>query len=112
LDPLTHAIDHFIGRHHGMREKSVIDVSHAAPAVVFLQYATRERFLTAERDKQYAAVVSEPKRFKLYDAPHALDAEARRDRIAFLIEQLQLNPVPPAAIAAIPELPQPPEPNP
>jgi len=87
-------------------------VSHAAPAVVFLQYATRERFLTAERDKEYAAVVSEPKRFKLYDAPHALNAEARRDRIAFLIEQLQLKPMSNAAIAAIPELVQPPAPNP
>jgi hypothetical protein len=27
----------------------------------------------------YAAIVSEPKQFKLYDAPHALNAEARRD---------------------------------
>jgi len=85
-------------------------VSHAAPAVVFLQYGSQEKFLTPERDKEYAAVVSEPKRFKLYDAPHALNAEARRDRVAFLIEQLQLKPVPPAAIAAIPDLVQPPEP--
>ena len=29
--------------------------------------------------------MSEPKRFKLYDAPHALNAEARRDRLAFLV---------------------------
>jgi dienelactone hydrolase len=86
-------------------------VSHAAPAFVFLQYATREQFLTAERDKEYAAVVSEPKRFKLYDAPHALNAEARRDRIAFLIEQLQLKPVSDVTIAAIPDLVQPPEPS-
>jgi dienelactone hydrolase len=87
-------------------------VSHAAPAVVFLQYATQERFLTAERDKEYAAVVSEPKRFKLYDAPHALNAEARRDRIAFLVGPLQLKPVPPTVIASVPDLIQPPEPNP
>jgi dienelactone hydrolase len=87
-------------------------VSHAAPAVVFLQYASQEKFLTPERDTQYAAVVSEPKRFKLYDAPHALNAEARRDRIAFLIEQLQLRPVSDAVIASIPDLVQPPEPNP
>jgi len=86
-------------------------ISHAAPAVVFLQYATRESFLTAERDKEYAAIVSEPKRFKLYDAPHALNAEARRDRIAFLTDELQLKPLSDAAIAAIPELVQPPEPN-
>jgi dienelactone hydrolase len=83
-------------------------VSHAAPAVVFLQYATQESFLTPARARQYAAVVSEPKQFKLYEAPHALNAEARRDRIAFLTEQLNLKPLPAAAIAAIPNLYQPP----
>ena len=86
-------------------------VSHAAPAVVFLQYATQEKFITPERARQYATVVSEPKRFKLYDAPHALNAEARRDRIGFLTEQLKLRPLPTALIAAIADLFQPPEPN-
>jgi len=87
-------------------------VSHAAPAVIFLQYASQEAFLTPERDREYAAVVSEPKRFKLYDAPHALNAEARRDRVAFLAEQLNLKPIPPRVIAAVPDLIQPPEPRP
>lgn len=68
-------------------------VSHAAPAVVFLQYATKEDFLTPARAKQYDTIVSDPKKFKLYDAPHALNAEARRDRIAFLTEQLGLKPL-------------------
>jgi hypothetical protein len=86
-------------------------VSHAAPAVVFLQFATQESFLTPERARQHAGVVSEPKRVKFYDAPHSLNAEARRDRIAFLIEQLRLKPLPAAAIAGIPDLYQPPEPN-
>ena len=84
-------------------------VSHAAPAVVFLQYATQEKFLNSERARLYAAVVSEPKRFKLYEAPHALNAEARRDRIAFLTEQLKLKPLSAAVIASIPDLYQPPE---
>ena len=87
-------------------------VSHAAPAVVFLQYASREEFLNPDRAHAYAAIVSEPKRFKLYDAPHALNAEARRDRIAFLTEQLNLKPLPPAVIASIPDLFQPPAPSP
>lgn len=82
-------------------------VSHAAPATVFLQYASQESFLTPERDREYAAVVSEPKRFKLYDAPHALNAEARRDRVAFLVEQLHLKPVAPRVVAAVPDLVQP-----
>jgi hypothetical protein len=86
-------------------------VSHAAPAVVFLQYGTQEKFLTPERARQYEKIVSEPKKFQLYDAPHALNAEARRDRMAFLTEQLKLKPLPPKVIAAIPDLVQPPEPK-
>ena len=86
-------------------------VSNAAPAVVFLQYATQEEFLTPERARAYEKVVSEPKRFKLYDAPHALNAEARRDRIGFLVEHLKLKPVPAKLIAAIPDLYQPPRSN-
>jgi dienelactone hydrolase len=83
---------------------------YAAPATVFLQYATREDFLTPARARAYAAIVSEPKQFKLYDAPHALNAEARRDRIAFLAQQLRVNLPPLSEIAAIPDLPQPPAP--
>jgi dienelactone hydrolase len=82
-------------------------VARAAPAVVFMQYATREDFLTPERAKEYAANVSEPKRFKLYEAPHALNAEARKDRIAFLAEVLGVKPPDAAAVAAVPELEQP-----
>ena len=84
-------------------------VSHAAPAVVFLQFATQESFLTPERARQHAAIVSEPKRVKFYDAPHALNAEARRDRIAFLTEQLKLKPLSDSLIASIPNLYQPPD---
>jgi dienelactone hydrolase len=86
-------------------------VSHAAPAIVFLQYATKEDFMTSDVAREYEKIVSEPKRFKLYDAPHALNAEARRDRIAFLTEQLKLKPLPPKVIDSIPDLYQPPRPN-
>jgi dienelactone hydrolase len=85
-------------------------VSRAATATVFLQYATKEDFLTPVRAHEYEAIVSEPKKFKLYEAPHALNAETRRDRIAFLTEQLKA--LSPALIGGIPELPQPPAPNP
>ena len=77
----------------------------------FFSTQRRKTSLTPERAHAYAAIVSEPKQFKLYDAPHALNAEARRDRIVFLVEQLSLKPAPsPAQIAAIPNLPQPPSP--
>jgi dienelactone hydrolase len=88
-------------------------VSRASPAAVFLQYGTHDApFLSPERARQYAALVSEPKQFKLYDAPHALNAEARRDRIAFLSDQLKLKPLDPSLIASVPDLPQPPDPTP
>lgn len=86
-------------------------VSHAAPATVLLQYATQENFLTPARTREYAAVVSEPKQYKLYDAPHALNAEALHDRVAFLADQLKFKPPDASALARIPVLMQPPEPK-
>ena len=86
-------------------------VAHAAPAVVFLQYATKEPFLTPDYARAYEKVVSEPKRFKLYEAEHALNAEARRDRIAFLTEQLKLKTLPAKVINSVPDLYQPPRPT-
>ncbi len=86
-------------------------VSHAAPASVFLQYATDEPFAGPDLAKQYAVVVSEPKKFKLYEAPHALNAEATRDRVAFLAEQLSFKAPDPKDVAAIPPLVQPPWPK-
>jgi dienelactone hydrolase len=87
-------------------------VSHAAPAAMLLQYATDEPFLNGETAKRYLEVVSEPKQLKIYEAPHALNAEATRDRIAFLAEQLSFKPPDSAAIASIPVLVQPPWPKP
>ena len=101
--------DAFVAKHSYLDPAKY--VSHAAPAAVFLQYATQEQFMTPAYAREYEKVVSEPKRFKLYEAPHALNAEARRDRIAFLVEQLKLKPVPAKAIAAIPDLYQPPREN-
>jgi dienelactone hydrolase len=85
-------------------------VSHAAPAFVFLQYG-KEKYFTPERIHEYEKLVSEPKRLAVYDAPHALNAAARRDRIQFLSEQLNLRPLPASVLAAVPELYQPPEPS-
>jgi len=101
--------DAFVAKHSYLDQGKY--VSHAAPATVFLQYATQEDFMTPDRAREYEKVVSEPKRFKLYEAPHALNAEARRDRIAFLVEQLKLKPVPANVIAGVPDLYQPPRQN-
>ena len=48
---------------------------------------------------------------KIYDAPHALNAEATRDRIAFLAQQLSFKPPDAETIATIPALVQPPWPK-
>jgi hypothetical protein len=86
-------------------------VSHAAPAAMFLQYASNEPFLNGDLAKRYFEIVSEPKKLKIYDAPHALNAEATRDRIAFLAEQLSFKPPDANAVSAIPMLIQPPWPK-
>jgi hypothetical protein len=46
---------------------------------------------------------------KFYESPHALNAEARHDRIAFLVKEFNLKPPDPAAMARVPELVQPPD---
>ena len=53
-------------------------VSHAASATVFLKYATDEPLLDEEMEKGYFGVVSEPRKYKIYKAPHALSPEATR----------------------------------
>lgn len=87
-------------------------VSRAAPAAVFLQYASEEPFLNGDLAKKYFEIVSEPKKLKIYEAPHALNSEATRDRIAFLAEQLSFHAPDANAVNAIPALFQPPWPKP
>ncbi len=99
-------VDAFVAKYSWLDQGKY--VSYAAPATVFLQYATKEEFLTSQRAWAYYAVVSNPKNIKFYEAPHALNAEARRDRVAFLVRQLKLKEPDAAAIARIPELVQPP----
>src|SRR5262245_2868106 len=101
--------DAFVANHPWLNEGKY--VANAAPAFVFLQYASQESFLNPERAREYLKVVSAPKKLEIYDAPHALNAAARRDRIAFLTEQLKLTPLPAEVIAKIPDLYQPPNPN-
>ena len=86
-------------------------VSRAAPATVFVQFAKQESFLTPARALKHAAIVSEPKRVELYDAPHALNAAARRDRLGFLAAELGTRPLDAAVVARIKDIEQPPEPK-
>jgi len=87
-------------------------IPHAAPAFVFMQYAEHEPLITPDLAKEYFATVSEPKKFKLYDAEHALNPEATRDRIEFLSEELDIKQPGSKDVASIPALYQPPWPKP
>ena len=86
-------------------------VSHSAGTPKLLQFATDEPFLGPERARQYLPYVSEPKTLKIYEAPHALNAEATRDRLQFLAAQLGVNAPDAKAVASIPPLVQPPWPK-
>ncbi len=84
-------------------------VAHSAPASIFLQYATGEDFLTPAHARQYYPLIGGPKQMKVYDTNHALNAEARRDRVEFLRRELKLGPIDWDAVAKVPQLAQPPQ---
>jgi hypothetical protein len=100
--------DAFVAKYPWMDQGKYL--SQAAPAFVFMQFATQEDFLKPPHVLQYERIVSKPNMLKIYEAPHSLNAEARRDRIQFLAEQLKLKKVPPEVISRIPDLYQPPQP--
>ena len=86
-------------------------VSHSEGTPKLLQFATDEPFLGPEAAKEYLKYVSEPKTLKIYEAPHALNAQATRDRVQFLAVQLGVNMPHPNELAKIPALVQPPWPK-
>jgi dienelactone hydrolase len=79
-------------------------VGRIAPSAVFLQFGSRDEPLPEKWARRNFDMFSEPKKIAFYDAGHALDAEARRDRVRWLAERLRLRPVDEAALARIPEL--------
>lgn len=66
-------------------------IGHAAPSSVLLQYARENGVLSEKRGRHYHTLVSEPKELKFYDAGHALNAEARRDRYDWLRTRIGLR---------------------
>lgn len=66
-------------------------ISHVAPAVLFLQFGKTDHYPTEENAKVYSEKASKPKLIKFYEAGHALNDEAKRDREAWLREQLSLR---------------------
>lgn len=79
-------------------------VGHSAPAAVFLQFGRQDKPITEKMARRYHELFAEPKRMSFYDAGHALDAAARRDRADWLRQRLSLKPIDYEALARIPEL--------
>ena len=87
-------------------------ISHAAPSALLLQYARVDGIAGAGPAEHFFSIASEPKTLKVYDAPHALNAEARHDRAEWLQKQLHLKSIDYKALDNLPELPQPVPPSP
>ena len=81
---------HFIGR--------------SAPASVFLQFGRDDEPIPEKLARHYFERFAEPKKISFYAAGHALNAEARKERIQWLAERLKLPAVDREAIERIPAL--------
>jgi cephalosporin-C deacetylase-like acetyl esterase len=79
-------------------------VGHSAPASVFLQFGSQDKPIPEKLARHYYDLFSEPKKIEFYKAGHALNSEARIDRVQWLVNRLALRPFDRAALARIPEL--------
>jgi dienelactone hydrolase len=66
-------------------------VKHAAPTTLLLQFGRQDDSPNERQARLFFDVASEPKTFKLYNARHHLNDEARKDRIEWLTIQLRLR---------------------
>lgn len=66
-------------------------IGHARPSALFLQFGKQDAYPTEAEAIRYAQRASEPKTVKYYDAGHALNDEARRDRAAWLRKEIGLS---------------------
>ena len=69
-------------------------VIRAAKAPLFLQFARRDEFVSAEQAERLVAAAPEPKIFRFYEGGHGFGERARTDRVAWLA--LRLGVAPPA----------------
>lgn len=74
---------------------SIEYVSHAAPSALFFQNGQQDKNVSERQATALHQAASEPKRIGWYAAGHALNAQACRDRFAWLREQLALEPLSP-----------------
>jgi dienelactone hydrolase len=75
---------------------SIYHVSHAAPSALFFQNGRLDKNVPEHEAEDLHQAASEPKRIAWYDAGHALNVQACRDRYDWLGEHLNLAPLSPA----------------
>lgn len=66
-------------------------VTHVAPSTLFFQFGKRDTYPTEQSAARYFQVASDPKTVKWYDTGHALNDEARHDRVTWLEKQIGLH---------------------
>jgi cephalosporin-C deacetylase-like acetyl esterase len=79
-------------------------VSHRGHAALLLQYATHDEFITDKDAEGYLKFIPEPRELKVYDADHALNGQARKDRVDWLREKLKFGAVDEAALAKVTQI--------
>jgi cephalosporin-C deacetylase-like acetyl esterase len=79
-------------------------IGHSAPAAVLLQVGRDDAAIPESVARRSFERFSEPKKIEFYKAGHALNGEARKDRVQWLAERLKLSRVDPEAIERIPDL--------
>jgi dienelactone hydrolase len=74
--------------------KRIDPVNHVAelsPAPVLFQFARHDHHVPKEKATAFYEAAVEPKQIMWYDADHGLNEKATKDRIQWLVEQLQLS---------------------
>lgn len=76
-------------------------IGHSAPAAVFLQFG-EDDVIPKEIARGYFDRFAEPKKIAFYKARHALNREAREERVEWLAERLKISPPNREAIERVP----------
>jgi dienelactone hydrolase len=79
---------------------AMAEASAVEPSRLYLQYGTQDEVVPEEVANQLVDAIPGVA-VDWYAAEHALDAQATADRVAWLVEMLALDPIPPAALAEV-----------
>jgi dienelactone hydrolase len=81
-------------------------IGQSAPAAVFLQFGEEDGGIPEKMARGYFERFAEPKKIAFYKAGHALNREAREERVEWLAERLKLAAIEREAIERVPGLEQ------